>query len=50
MRLRFTHTLVVISLVSVYAPIGVREFSVKEAFYAQLQMMVDWCPKGDTLG
>ena len=36
MRLRITHTLDVISLVSVYAPTEVSEFSVKEAFYAQL--------------
>ena len=49
MRLRISHTLGVISLVSVYAPTGVSEFSVKEAFYAQLQMVVDSCPKGDTL-
>ena len=34
---------------SVYAPTGVSEFSVKEAFYAQLQTVVDSCPKGDTL-
>ena len=49
MRLRITHTLGVISLVSVYAPTVVTEFFVKEAFYAQLQMVVDSCPKGDTL-
>ena len=36
MRLRNSHTLGVISLVSVYAPTGVSEFSVEEAFYAQL--------------
>ena len=30
-------------------PTGVSEFSVKEAFYAQLQKVVDTCPKGDTL-
>ena len=46
MRLRITHTLGVISLVSVYVPTGLSEFSVKEAFYAQLQLMVDSCPKG----
>ena len=46
MRLRITHTLGVIFLVSVYAPTGVSEFSVKEAFYAQLQMVVDSCPQG----
>ena len=49
MRLRNTHTLGVISLVSVYALNGVSEFSVKKALYAHLQMVVDSCPKGDTL-
>ena len=49
MRLRISHTLGVISMVSVYAPTGVTEFSVKEAFYAQLQTVVDSCPKGDIL-
>ena len=46
MRLRITHTLGVISLVSVYPPTGVSEFSGKEAFYTKLQMVVDACPKG----
>ena len=51
LRLRISHTpiLGVIYLVSVYAPTGVSEFSVKEAFYAQLQIVVDSCPKGDSL-
>ena len=49
MRLRITHTLGVISLVSVYDPTGVSEFSVNKEFYAQLQMVVDSCPKWDTL-
>ena len=49
MRLRITHTLTVIFLVSVYAPTGVSGFSVKEAFYAQLQMVVDSCSKRDRL-
>ena len=44
--LRITHTLGIISLISVYAPTVVSEFSVKEAFYAQLQMAVN---QGDTL-
>ena len=48
-RLRITHTLGVISLVSVYTPTGVSEFSVKEAFYAKLQMVVNSCLKGNTL-
>ena len=33
-RLRITHILGVISLVYVYAPTGVNEFSVTEEFYA----------------
>ena len=49
MRLRITHTLGVISLVSVYAPIVVSEFSGKEGFYAQLETVVDSSPKGDAL-
>ena len=49
MKLKITYTLGLISLVSVYAPTGVSEFSEKQAFYAQLQMMVDSCPKGNIL-
>ena len=49
MRLRTTHTLCVNSLASVYAPNEVREFHVKEAFYAQLQMVMNSCAEGDTL-
>ena len=41
MRLRISHTLGVISLVSLYALTGVSEFSVKEAYYAPLQMVVE---------
>ena len=48
MRLRITHLLGVISLISVYAPTGVSEFPVEEAFHVQLQMVVDSCPKGKT--
>ena len=48
-RLRGIHTLGVISLVSVNAPTGVSEFSVKKPFYAQLQTVMDSCPMGDTL-
>ena len=48
LRLRMTHTLGVISLVSVYDPTGASEMSMKEAFYAQLQMVVDSSFKGDT--
>ena len=49
MRLRISHTLCIISLVSVYAPTGVNEFSVTVVFYVQLQMMMDSCPKEDNL-
>ena len=49
MRLRITNILGVISLVSVYAPIGMSEFSVKGALYTQLQIVMDSCAKGDTL-
>ena len=49
MTLRISHILGVISLVSVYVPTGVSEFSVKEAFYAQLQTVVDSCRYLDTL-
>ena len=38
MRLKITYTLSVISLVFLYAPTRISEFSVKEAFYAQLQI------------
>ena len=48
MRLSITHTLGVISLVSVYAPTGVSEFSVEEAFDAQLQIMANSSSKGYT--
>ena len=46
MRLRITHTLGVNSLVSVYAPTWVSEFSVQQAFYVQLRTVVDSCSKG----
>ena len=46
---RITHTLGIISLGSVYAPNGISEFSVEKAFYLHLKMVVDSCPKGDTL-
>ena len=47
MGLRITHTLGFISPVSVHATTGVSEFSVKEAFYTKIQMMVNSCLKGD---
>ena len=39
MRLRIFHTPGVISLISLYAATEVNEFSVKEAFYSQLEMI-----------
>jgi len=49
MRLRFAHSLGVISLVAVYAPTGVSDTSTKETFYASLNSVIDAVPKGDTL-
>ena len=49
MWLRISHNLCVVSLVYVFAPAGKSEFSVKESFYAQLQMVMDSYPKGDGL-
>ena len=48
-RLRISHSLSFISLVSLYGPTGVSEISVKEPFYAQFQMVVHSCSKRDTL-
>ena len=49
MRLRMHHSLGVISLVSVYAPTGASDLTVKDAFYATLKSVVDQCPRQDTL-
>ena len=49
MRLRIRHSLGVISLVSVSAPIEVSDLTMKEAFYATLESVVDQCPRRDTL-
>jgi len=49
MRQRIRHSLGVISLVSVYAPTEASDLTVKEAFYAVLESVVDWCPRRDTL-
>ena len=49
MRLRIRHSLGVISLVSVYAPTEASDFTVKDAFYATLESVVDQCPRRDTL-
>ena len=49
MRLRVKHSLGVISVVSVYAPTEVSSPSDKDTFYAQLESVLDGCPRGDTL-
>ena len=49
LRLRITHSLGTISLVAVYAPHGGRPVAEKEAFYAELDSVVNAVPKGDTL-
>ena len=48
MRLRLTHSLGVLSIVAVYAPTGVSELSTKEAFYAELNSVLDAAPGRDT--
>ena len=49
MRLRIRHSLGVIFLVSVYAPTEASDLTVKDAFYAMLESVVDQCPRRDTL-
>ena len=49
MRLRICHSLGVISLVSVYAPTEASDLTVKDAFYATLESVVDQCPRRDTI-
>ena len=49
MRLRIRHSLGVVSLVSVYPPTEVSVLTVKDAFYATLESVVDWCPRRNTL-
>ena len=49
MRLRIPHSLGVISLVSVYALTEASDLTVKDAFYATLESVVDQCPRRDTL-
>ena len=44
MRLRILHSLGVISLVSVYAPTEANYLTVKDAFYAALESLVNQCP------
>ena len=43
MRQRIRHSLGVISLVSVYAPTEASDLTVKDAFYATLESVVDQC-------
>ena len=49
MSLRIRHFLGVISLVSVYAPTEASDLTVKDAFYATLESVVDQCPRRDPL-
>ena len=49
MRLRICHSLSVISMVSVYALIEASDLTMKDAFYATLESVVDQCPRRDTL-
>ena len=39
----------VVSLVFVYAPTEVSDLTVKDAFYATLESVVDQCPRRDTV-
>ena len=48
MRLRLAHSLGVMSIVAVYAPTGDSDLSVKEAFYAELNSVLDAAPRRDT--
>ena len=45
MRLRIRHSLGVISLVSGYAPTEASHLTVKDAFFAMLESVVDQCPR-----
>ena len=49
MRRRIRHSLGVISLVSVYAPNEASDLTVKDAFYATLESVVDQSHRRDTL-
>ena len=49
LRLRIRHSLGDISLVSVYALTEASDLTVKDAFYAMLESVVDQCPRRDTL-
>ena len=45
MRLRIRHSLGVVSLVSVYAPTEASDLTVKDAFCAVFESLVDQCPR-----
>ena len=49
MRLRIRQSLGVVSLVSVYAPTEASDLTLKDAFYATLESVVDQCSRQDTL-
>ena len=49
MSLRIRHSFGVVSRVSVYAPTGVSDLTMKDAFHATLESVVDQCPRQDTL-
>jgi len=49
LRRRICHSLGVISLVSVYALTEASDLTVKDAFCATLESVVDQCPRRDTL-
>ncbi len=49
MRQRINHSLGVVSLVSENVPTEASDLTVKDAFYATLESVVDQCPRRDTL-
>ena len=49
MRLRIRHSLGVISMVSVYPPTEASDLTVRDAFYATPESVVDQSPRRDTL-
>ena len=49
MRRMIHHSLGVVYLVTVYAPTEASDLTVKNAFYATLESVVDQCPRRDTL-
>ena len=49
MRRRIHHSLGVVSLVSEYNPTKASDLTMKDAFYAKLESVVDQCPRRETL-